>query len=289
MSSWGRGAREGPADIVPRSKITSDTSKKFVCAKLCGGIGNRFFQVLAGLGYAARTGRQFVIYERYVDPNAHMNARLTQEILLAVFPQLRIYRGSVSWTYYSEQNHTEETIPDLDGSVLLEGYFQNEKYFSADARANFSVPLPLARGFDISGLDFGSMYFVHFRNGDYLTSDFNVGLDNYYKKCIGLVKGDTGFVAGSKFLICSDQPELVRVENYGLSPEECVVVPASAGAWLTLHVMGLCRGGICANSTFSWFGAFGVKGNGPIYMPKKWNNKFDWMPVQTGWATVVDI
>jgi hypothetical protein len=245
---------------------------------------------LAGLGYAAKTGRRFVLYEQYIDPNAHMNARETRELLFAIFPEVRVYRGPVNWTHYFESSEAHGApIPDFGGSVLLEGYFQDEKYFEHDARARFSVPFPGKPAIDMPALDFSKTYFIHFRNGDYLTSDFNVGLDDYYKTCIALLKGTDNFVDDSKFLICSDQPELVNVEHYGLTAAECVVLPKTAGVWLTLHLMNLCRGGICANSTFSWFGAFGVRGDGPIYMPKKWNNKFDWTPVPADWVQVVDI
>lgn len=295
MSSWGRSiVLKKPTLSVPQSKVISnvsiDDSKSFVSVRLCGGLGNRFFQILVGLGYAARTGREFILYEQYIDPNSHMNLRYTHDVLFAVFPDLRIYRGQVKWTHYHEilAEHGAP-IPDLQGSVLLEGYFQDEKYFMTGARAAFSIPCPPNPTMDISGFDFSKMYFVHFRNGDYLASDFNVGLDNYYKNCVWLLKGTDTFMDDSKFLICSDQPELVHVENYGLTHSECIFVPANAGAWLTLHLMNLCKGGICANSTFSWFGAFGIKGNGPIYMPKKWNNTFDWIPEQSGWATIVDI
>lgn len=66
------------------------------------------------------------------------------------FPNIKVYRGSDSYfTKYNSPNcrttdkfYEYAPIPFFGGSVVLDGYFQNEIYFPADCRAKFKVPYP---------------------------------------------------------------------------------------------------------------------------------------------------
>lgn len=268
MSSWNRG---GVIDIVPRARIQVERSRALVSAEMRGGLGNRIFEVMAGLGYAERTGKQFVFYEEHITHNPHADPRSTKELLLALFPFIKVYRGKLNWKKHVEEHDKHyfyNPIPDMSGSVVLHGYFQNVGYFAEGAREKFIVPRSKETRFDSSGVDWAHTYFVHFRFGDYVGSDFELDLSEYYKTAVGLVMT---MDPEATFLLFSDQPSKINFDRVGLSGLRYIVVPVKVGMWETLWLMSRCRGAICANSSFSWFGAFAVRGDGPIFMPARWS------------------
>lgn len=283
MSSWKRiSAAASAAPTVPRARITSGDGP-FVSVILRGGLGNRCFQILCGLGYAERHGKRFVLSEAHILSNAHTKKDTTQNILFALFPNVKVYKGpAINWTVLKEPEFGEECVlKNIGGSVLLDGYFQNEAYFPTGARDKFIVPKPEKTVFDISGLDFSKICFVHFRYGDYLSSDYAFDMTKYYKDCVGLA-GDV------RFLVFSDQPHLINLEKHGLEPGRSLIVPNTVGPWETLYLMSLCSGAICPNSTFSWFGAFAMRGSGQVFMPNKWHKVLDYVPIAS-WAKFMPI
>jgi hypothetical protein len=280
MSSWKR----APVGIntIQRSRITNENGP-FVSVILRGGLGNRCFQILCGLGYAERHGKRFVLSETHILSNAHTKKDMTQNILFALFPSVKIYRGPVNWTVMKEPEFGEDCVlKHINGSVLLDGYFQNEAYFPTDARAKFIVPKPEKTVFDVSGLDFSKICFVHFRYGDYLASDYAFDMTKYYKDCVDSCGKDV------RFLVFSDQPHLINLEKHGLDPGRSVIVPNTVGPWETLYLMSLCSEAICPNSTFSWFGAFAMRGLGQVFMPNKWHKVLDYVPLAS-WAKFMPI
>jgi hypothetical protein len=260
MSSW----RPVLSDGLARSRILITCDKPLVCVVLRSGLGNRLFQVLAALGYAERTGKQFVFYEKQFLENSHTGPKFTKEVLMALFPSVKFFRGVPPvWNHYYEDSegfYDGASIPDINGSVMLHGYFQNFGHFPIDSRAKFRIPKPEFCRFN--SVDFSNTYFIHFRLGDYEESQYDVGLDFYYKTAIELCKP-------CKFLIFSDQPDKINLAQFMLTLDDCTIVSKDINVWESLYLMSQCSGGICANSTFSWFGAFYCKGV-KIYMPDTW-------------------
>jgi len=263
-------ARAKPvSNSIPSNRISIETSKKLVTARMSGGIGNRLFQTLVGLGYAERTGREFVFYEDNMKHNQHTDYVKTTEMLLAFFPKVKVWRGSVHWTNYSDIAggvYTYTRIPDLSGSVCLSGYYQRFEYFPSDARLNFIIPKPSSTSFDTASIDFNHTYFIHFRRGDYVSSQYDLGFTEYYTAAIKKIRDAD---SAAFFLVFSDQTKKVDLSPYALGGLHSIVSD-KISAWETLWLMSRCRGAVCANSTFSWFGAFAIRGLGPIYMPACW-------------------
>ena len=301
MSSWSRtcsGASSNAnasafptQDIIPRSRVITGSSKPLVCSVLRGGIGNRLFQIMAGLGYAERSGKQFVFVEKHINDNFHSGYRATMDMLLALFPSIKVFRGSRgTWTRYESKNcrckdkfYDYEPIPVIGGSVILDGFFQNELYFAADYIGNFKVPKPqlaaAATALDefIQTINFEKTYFIHFRLGDYVNTDYDVGLTMYYKECIATC---------SNFLIFSDEVDKLNLSDLFPPGVSYTIVPSGTGTWASLYLMSLCAGGICANSTFSWFGGLAcASGLGRVFMPPRWHKVITGAPIPT-WATV---
>lgn len=97
---------------------------------------------------------------------------------------------------------------------------------------------------------------VHLRRGDYLdeknTAMFgNICTDAYYRKAIEYVKT---LCSNPHFYIFSDDIPYVRQQFTG---EEYTVVDINHGrdSFFDMWLMSRCRHNICANSTFSFWGA----------------------------------
>jgi hypothetical protein len=286
MSSWMRGAVSN--DFVPRNRIITSSARPLVSVVLRSGLGNRLFQILAGLGYAERTGKQFVFFEKQMLENYHTGPKLTKDILLAIFPQIKVYRSHIDWNHYHEdalEFYDDKIIPTMDGSVLLHGFFQNYSHFPISYRKLFKIPKPEFCKFDTSLITWTNTYFIHYRKGDYVDSDYDVVNYGYYKKAVEQIMELSKGLA--KFLIFSDQPDKINyldnLINCGLLEDSFTIIPSSVNVWESLYLMSQCAGAICANSTFSWFGAYAQQRDGPVFMPSIWKKGFVKNPVPE-WA-----
>lgn len=283
MSSWSRGS--GVIDIVPKGRVIVNRDGRLVSTMMGGGVGNRISQILAGLGYAERTGRQFVFYEQHMTHNPHTPAEPTKRFLLSLFPHVKVLRGGpVSWRLLQE----EQGFDDVSGavSVVLSGYYQEERYYPSRLREWFSIPKPPTVRFSGGGIPFERTWFVHFRFGDYVTTDFNVDLRKYYKAAIASVLEEQ---RNAFFLLFSDEPTKIPYEEIGLSGfsgEKMSVVPYNIGIWESLWQMSRCWGGVTANSSFSWSAAFAVKGS--VYMPTVWKTTMGFHKDLPSWVRTVD-
>lgn len=97
---------------------------------------------------------------------------------------------------------------------------------------------------------------VHIRRGDYLNEQNaamfgNICTEAYYKSALGYMRGRCRDV---HFYLFSDDPEYVRAHYQG---EEYTVVDCNHGkdSFYDMWLMSQCRHNICANSTFSFWGA----------------------------------
>jgi hypothetical protein len=110
--------------------------------------------------------------------------------------------------------------------------------------------------------DIGSKVFIHVRGGDYHgNADLDVDLNAYYARAIAKFPG------ASFVIFTNDEPFLLaRPWLEGLDYQ---IVRENELDTLTL--MSKCAGAICANSTFSWWGAW-LNRNRTIVFPSRWVN-----------------
>ena len=267
MSSWIRGRGKGRAsttpDLAPRDRVLIGVQDNLVSAQMSGGFGNRIFQILTGLGYAERTGKQFVFFEEHITNNPHTPPVKMRTMLYAWFPQVTIYRGKVSWTDYVD---TGSPIPDISGSVAIRGNFQNDAFFSPNARDTFKIPTPPQRILNVDSIDFNHAYFIHFRLGDYVGSDWDVDLTSYYPDAARRILLQD---PSATFLVFTEEPDKVDMKKFKFPTMKMAMMPV-VDIWETLWLMSRCNGGICANSTFSWIAGYASKGTGSFYLPNVW-------------------
>jgi hypothetical protein len=226
-------------------------------------MGNQMFQVAALLGYAERHGYTPVFLEEprpsAEHPNTAFNVKMWSGIPLK--PELQ----HASWTVLKLETFVYEPPPFVEGNVLLEGYAQCEAYGPAKL-PTFAPRLSPA----MIGLPWHQSFFLHVRRGDYLhpaNAHHAVDLREYYWKCLQRFPND---------LVCfvvSDDMDWCRANLPELDPGRqwmwCPPLPDTE----VLFWMSACAGGICANSTFSWWAAklgWDARKRGTYCMPATW-------------------
>ena len=209
------------------------------------GLGNRLFKIAAMLRYAELFGHTPIFVKSWVkEPYT----------VFDLFPTIQVYDTipTGTWTTLKEQPddaYTYKPFVSHSTHVKLEGYYQAFQYIPT----SFSLQnLPEQRAFD-------DTVFLHVRRGDYLSPlcrHHCVDLRSYYRSALGLL--DTNV----RILVCSDDidwcketlPDLYRDI---VSEERWVWVSKEWSDIDTLMAMVNCeQGAICANSSFSWWGAY---------------------------------
>jgi len=258
---------------------TSSTRNKecFVTVVLSGGLENRIFQVLAAQHFAEKTGRKFYLHRNYIQENPHESFDTTIAHLVKLFPTLEFYGGlPVEWNIVKEEQYMMfQYQPDIfkkfpGQHIVLEGYFFNSKYFpKAMPSLGGEKRLPL--------------FFLHICLGD-------VNLKNYYRDAILNIQT---MQKDARFLVFSDEPEKAEIFLKSLAlPVLKYSVSDAKDSLTVLKDMASCVGGICANSSLSWLGAFFQRPRGPILMPSLWmkgllkNQATELFP---SWVTVIDV
>jgi hypothetical protein len=237
------------------------------------GIGNQLFMMAAALGYAERCGGEVVYWD---EPKSSWEHKGSQFRVKEMFPfrVLTAAERQGDWAVFKEPwtaNFSYYTLPIVGKNVKLEGYFQSDLF----GPSTFPTPpSPPALRAELIPHAWHKTFFLHVRRGDYLdpaNAHHAVDLQDYWRQCLREMPVDwTCFVVSDDMAWC-------RRELEG------IVGNVWKGKWLwcpeglsdveTFFWMRACTGGICANSTFSWWAAWYVKRRIPgakLYMPRVW-------------------
>ena len=170
----------------------------------------------------------------------------------------KLLPATVHWFHESGMYH-----PEIFGfeDMYLSGYFACEKYYGDilyDLREKIQFPTsdnPLNRELAQEMRDCASVS-VHIRRGDYLNPENremfgNICTDAYYEEAIRIIKNE---IPNAHFYLFSDDIPYVKKKYQG---EEYTVVDVNHGkdSFYDMWLMSNCRHNICANSTFSFWGA----------------------------------
>lgn len=146
-------------------------------------------------------------------------------------------------------------------NMYLSGYFACEKYYADilyDLREKIQFPPsgnPLNKQL-AQEMEAGQSVSVHIRRGDYLNPENaamfgNICTDKYYVEAIRVIRER---VPEAHFYIFSDDIPYVKAKYKG---GEYTIVDVNHGkdSFYDIWLMSRCRHNICANSTFSFWGA----------------------------------
>lgn len=237
-----------------------------VTVKLQGGLGNYLFQIAATYAYGIEHNKIPTFNPlsaiRVHKPIMEYRANILSRINLT---ENLNYNG---YTRYTEKAFSYDEIPSIDGNVILDGYFQSEKYFSKYEKQIKDLFAPTQEILDEIESKFGNILnqdtcSIHVRRGDYvkLAQHHPPCSNEYYDKAIKEIP------EGVKFLVFSDDTEWCR-ENF---KEDKFIVIDGNNDIVDLYLMVKCKHNIIANSSFSWWGAWLNDNNGKIVVsPVTW-------------------
>lgn len=206
--------------------------------ELKGRLSNNMFQIAAAASQAVKCNLPYRI------PSWEYSSEFS-----TLFPQGELIPiGKM----YQEPFFHFNPIPCV-GPLLLQGYFQSDKYFNEELTRNLFRPAKHVEEFITSNKK--EVTGIHIRRGDYLKfPDHHTNLSlEYYKKAMELFPGP--------YMIFSDDipwcKENIQVEYYSeASPVE------------DLFLLASCPRIIMANSSFSWWASY--LGQSDTIAPKEW-------------------
>lgn len=203
--------------------------------KLWARIGNQMFMIATTLGYAIKHNIDYFIPDKTIAPH----------VWPTYFPQFPKAPNRLERMFlYKEPEHNYNEIPFYP-SIVLEGYFQSEKYFShcrqqiIDA---FQIPYKKLDGF-VS---------IHVRRGDYIQyADKHPPVTFEYIKQAVMLMIEKGY---KDFVVCSDDIKWCKEKFKPLGTEGAAFSYSAGHAPIEdLAMMSCCEHNIIANSSFSWW------------------------------------
>jgi len=219
-----------------------------------GGLGNILFQLAAAETLSLETGRPMCISRKTANLSPHSSNEYFSSLLnnWANYPLLQEPYTIINEPSYKK--HDWKTMLNGLSSVRVDGFFQNWEY----VQPSFVEKLKLPACEPLNGA------FIHIRGGDYRGHPLlDVGLGNeYYRNAVKHFPGAHFYIFTNDIAYARSFTFLQSIPHTFVNSDELI----------SLAQMSSCtRGGICANSSFSWWGAF-LSPNRTLVMPDKWFN-----------------
>jgi hypothetical protein len=228
----------------------------YVFPTMMGGLGNRLFQFSTAYSYSKKTGKDIIISVQHYQDNPHSK----MDYLETIFQKIKKKNKVSVHNVISEPSHkciSYFDLPKQEGNIHIFGYFQCEKYFReyrSELKDLFMLPK-----LDESKTPKNQSLFMHVRRGDYTNLKIHGGYNYhfYYKNALDLLSQKFKdfeeiniYVFSNDLNWCKEWDLLKEYPNFTFHFLDLNELE-------TLKFMSLCdKGGICANSSFSWWGAY---------------------------------
>tara|TARA_R100000908_G_scaffold7527_1_gene2722 strand:+ start:483 stop:1235 length:753 start_codon:yes stop_codon:yes gene_type:complete len=225
---------------------------------LKGGLGNQLFQIAASYAHSLDVEDDFGI--NYNLPQNLGQGKKANNYRYNLFSNIKS-TSIVPSDIYSEPDFAYNKIP-LQKNILLDGYFQSEKYFKKYKDI-------IKKLFNFSSIKINEKYnslkskiVLHVRRGDYVENNNvhpSITLD-YYKKCldkINLKDNNVLIVTDDIKTVSREFKELDYTHINGKSELEDFVYIMNAD-----YIIG-------CNSSFSWWASY-LSDSKYNFFPKKW-------------------
>lgn len=216
-----------------------------------GRLGNILFEFASCYGLAKDNKRVLAIWWHTLDPKyrTHICKKWIQ------------YQSNILPSDVITETRLQPITLSNSKSILLNAYLQNYTYFW-----KYRQEIIQLLSFDTSVKKYPKLSesaFIHVRGGDYKHIPLHfVDLSRYYPQAIAALNV-------SHYYIFTDDKDYLSQQRW-LSTIKYTIVDENE--FDSLYLMSQCKkGAVCANSSFSWWGAF-LNIDRPIYMPSKWFN-----------------
>jgi hypothetical protein len=182
-------------------------------------------------------------------------------------------------------HYSKQFLDELLDNVNLHDYFQSEKYFEnvKDViRKDFTFKDEILNPCKEIVGDLIDPIFLHVRRGDYVNHQqaHPICPISYYEKALTYFKKESPVLVFSDDIEWCKSQDLFEGDRFMLSeyderyPQKCDTNDGKQNAlipYFDMCMMSLCTGGILANSSMSWWGAWLIENpTQPIIAPKSW-------------------
>ena len=254
---------------------------KGIVPNLIGGLGNQLFILAAAFAVQAEQGCPLYLFDNPVANNKHN--RLGRDYKASIFREIGTH---ISRPFAEAQSDLVDYVRVNPGSpfhpwnpksvqpgTVMNSYFQ---YYPAIQAVLPEFGQRLLAGLGeftkaLPAIASDTTAFIHIRRGDYLENPHihYIQIPAYYRLAMDHLFAKRADL--TKLYIISD--------DIAWAKEQSVFKHPAAEFWesddelLTFALMAQCKGGaICANSTYSWWGAaLGAhQASNPIVVPKRW-------------------
>jgi hypothetical protein len=259
-----------------------DSIQSSVIPSLDGGLGNQLFICIAAYIIHIEKNIPLYIFQCPLRNNKHnihkinYNDNIFKYIGTHINTELNDYKTHelIAQGYRMETGHKDGfkawSIPQFN-KIILNDYYQFYPPFIKYENEIRQALLKGLRSYSNQYPPSNDRAFLHVRRGDYLQYA-SVRYDEsttYYRNAIDTILEKNKNI--KRIYVVSDDIEWVKSAPHFSS--EMFTFFESTNEIETLLFMTSCQGGaICANSTFSWWGAFlgAYESRAPIIVPKIW-------------------
>jgi hypothetical protein len=236
-----------------------------VAVNLSAGLGNRLFQVAFIYGYGRKYKKEFGYFNSEYCKHSQINYNEN------LYPFLQLIQVGPGWQVCKEEQRLHMSfIPFGDANIntAFVGYFQNLKYFDEYRKDLLDLFQFHKCPIEVSERSF----FIHIRRGDNVYPPNPVhGLDltEYYQKALEFVKTK---IQDFRLYVISDDINWCMDNKLFQNTHHDIEYVSNLNELDTLSLMRKCNlGGICANSTFSWWGTYMIDNPEKIVVfPSEW-------------------
>ncbi len=277
-----------------------------VTVRLMGGLGNQLFQYATARaislradakllldigGYSSDGLRNFELDAFSIQANLISDSRFKKSRVRRLWERILPLSSAVR-VYKEPHFHFDESILELRAPIIIEGYWQSERYFrdfTSEIRNELIPVQPLEKyNAEIAAhiVDTHAVS-LHIRRGDYITnahtnSYHGVCPIEYYNAAIDFVRKSVG--SDVHLFVFSDDHDWTKKNIKSSFPITYIESNLGSRGFRDMQLMSLCRHHIIANSSFSWWGAWlNPRPDKIVVAPKNWfsntqNNTSDLMP-----------
>jgi hypothetical protein len=198
----------------------------------------------------------------------------SKECIKQLYKLKRLFKGKSLYFEKSKFTYNKD-IELVKDNTFLYGYFQTERYFEnhrSELLQNFMLKdkIDKINSSLIDQIKSENSVSIHIRRGDYINSTFEIlDIQDYYMKAIEIIQER---VEKPSFYIFTND-YLWTEENFSSFDIKKTIVKFNKNnqSYLDMILMSNCKHNICANSSFSWWGAWlNTNPEKIVIAPEKW-------------------